>query len=156
MLLKTSVLIFFKMKSYISDKFYLNNYAKAAWRDQRNNQFLYYVNILRKLSLFKQDHRLLDVGCGSGELSQILNEQFKMDVTGVEINKVALDQARKKGLKAVYADLENKWPFKNSEFDLVIGVEIIEHLVDPDHFIQEAKRILKSDGDFNINNSKLG
>ncbi len=149
------MLISFKLKKYISDQFYINKYAKKDWRDQRNKQFLYYLKRLSKLNLFKNGEKVLDVGCGSGELSKLVKESYKMDPTGVEINKVALAQARKKGIKALFADLEKNWPFQNNTFNLVIGVEIIEHLVDPDHFIKESKRVLKNNGTLIITTPNL-
>lgn len=133
-------------KSYISDKFYTDNYAKQSWRDQRQSQINYFVKKISKLNVLKKGHKVLDVGCGSGELPPILKKQFGINASGVEINKVAISEARKRGVSVKYADLEMKWPFANHTFDSVIGIEIIEHLTDPDHFLQESKRILNKNG----------
>jgi ubiquinone/menaquinone biosynthesis C-methylase UbiE len=133
-------------KPYISDRFYTQNYAKKIWRDQRHKQSLYYIEKFKRLNVFNKGNSLLDVGCGSGELALLLKEEFGIEPSGVEINKVALEQAKKRGLNAKYADLEKKWPYKNNTFNSVIGVEIIEHMVNPDHFLREAKRVLKQEG----------
>lgn len=133
-------------KAYISDRFYTDNYAKRSWRDQRHKQISYFLGKISKLNLFRKGDKVLDVGCGSGELPVILEKQFNVNASGVEINKIAIDQARKRGVEVKYADLEMKWPYASNTFDSVMGIEIIEHVTDPDHFLQEAKRILRRGG----------
>ncbi len=44
------------------------------------------------------------------------------------------------------ADINNKLPFKNNEFDLIWCSEVIEHLINPTETISEFHRILKNNG----------
>src|ERR1043165_6096739 len=83
--------------------------------------------------------KVLDVGCNDGVFAQMLVEKRKCDVTGIDISEVALEEARKKGLKVLKADVENL-PFKDGEFDVVLGMELLSHLFDPKKALQEMSR----------------
>ena len=37
-------------------------------------------------------------------------------------------------------------PFADNSFDLVLSSEVIEHILEPEHFVQEIARVLKPDG----------
>ena len=54
---------------------------------------------------------------------------------------------RGKGIEAYQLDIdEEKFPFDNDSFDMVYCGEIIEHLFNPDHLLDEVHRILKPGG----------
>lgn len=71
---------------------------------------------------------VLDVGCGTGALLL----EFKKRgiwVTGLEYSEAALRYCRERDLQVLAFDLESDPdPFPNKEFDLVISVEVAEHL----------------------------
>jgi len=93
-------------------------------------------------------HRILDVGCGSGHLTEkIFMKNFQGEFYGIEMGDGA-DEARRKGLIIHKADLNeiDKLMFEDNFFDLIFAGEIIEHLVYPDIFLEEIKRILTEDG----------
>ena len=93
-----------------------------------------------------QFSRLLDIGCGDGSFSAVL-ANFSDRVYGVDIAKKAVDLARKKGIKAHVTDVDTeKLPFKKDFFEIIFCGEIIEHLFDPDHLLDEMYRVLKPKG----------
>lgn len=51
-----------------------------------------------------------------------------------------------KNIKAIKIDLNETFPLKTNQFDLVISSQVIEHLQDPDGFVKEIHRILKPNG----------
>ena len=92
--------------------------------------------------------RILDVGCGDGNFSMLIGEACKAkEVYGIEISEKGVEMARKNGVKCYQLDVdEEDFPFKDNFFDAVFAGEIIEHLYDTDHFLDEVYRVLKADG----------
>lgn len=133
-------------KSYRSEHFYSEGYSQTAWRDQLLHEGILLLQRIKAYPLFKKGKIILDVGCGSGELGELLKEKFQVEVHGVDINDEAIKSAKKKGIKVKVADVEEKWPYKDAQFDVVTATEIIEHVVNPDHFLSEAKRVLEKNG----------
>ena len=101
--------------------------------------------------------RILDVGCGDGNFSVLLKEACKAEeVCGVEISEKGVESARKNGVKAFQLDMdEEDFPFEDSCFDAVFAGEIIEHLFDPDRFLDEVYRVLKAQGFFVLSTPNL-
>ena len=87
--------------------------------------------------------RVLDIGCGEGYVSSVLvgdNEVF-----GLEIAEPAIEEAKKKGIKAFTSNLEDI-PLPDRSFDVVLALDILEHLFDPVFVLREANRVLKDEG----------
>lgn len=82
----------------------------------------------------------LDVGCAYGFVVELLKE-LGYEAYGVDISKFAV--AKERG--AILGDAENL-PFKRSSFDLITCFETIEHLRNPELFLEECHRILKPSG----------
>jgi methionine biosynthesis protein MetW len=92
--------------------------------------------------------RLLDIGCGDGSFTLLLKDALKAKETvGIEIAPEAVDALAKKGLKAYQVDIdEQPFPLGSGSFDVVYCGEIIEHLFNPDHLLEEVYRVLKPGG----------
>jgi len=95
-----------------------------------------------------QFERILDVGCGDGNFTMMIARACKArEVYGIEISEKGVEMARKNGIKCYQLDVdEEDFPFEDSFFDAVFAGEIIEHLYDTDHFLDEAYRVLKANG----------
>lgn len=91
---------------------------------------------------------MLDLGCGNGSLSQKIAQQG-YEVVGVEDSTSGILFARQNFAQChfiqasiydlPYAELENA-------FDIVVSVEVIEHLLYPRELISVAKKCLKYEG----------
>jgi len=71
------------------------------------------------------------------------------DVVGADISKEAISYAKNKYIsKNLHFIISNaeKLPFKDRNFDIILGFEMIEHLTNPQKFIEEAYRVLKKGG----------
>ncbi len=101
------------------------------------------------LAEFCEDKEILDLGCNVGYGSFILSQSAKA-VTGVDVSDNAIEVAKK-----YYNEIENihfklvdgkTLPFEDNSFDVVVTCQVIEHIVDCDEYINEIKRVLKTDG----------
>jgi len=82
--------------------------------------------------------QILDVGCGTGANFEWLSKFG--DVTGVEINKTAVELAHHEG-KVAWGRAEDL-PVEDSKFDLVVALDVLEHLSDETRAIKEWGRVL--------------
>ncbi|KKQ49407.1 MAG: hypothetical protein US75_C0002G0015 [Candidatus Woesebacteria bacterium GW2011_GWC1_38_13] len=89
---------------------------------------------------------ILDVGCGDGTLSVMLREETHAEVFGCDISIRELKLAKTKGIKTKHCDLNKHFPYQTNTFDMVFSNQVIEHIIDPDHFLSECRRILKRNG----------
>ena len=99
--------------------------------------------------LFRQlvggpDNRVLDLGCRYGALTQAYVEGNS--VAGVDVDREALAEAAKLGIDTRWADLDERFPFENDVFDVVVAGELLEHVRDPQHIVTEARRVLRPGG----------
>jgi ubiquinone/menaquinone biosynthesis C-methylase UbiE len=95
--------------------------------------------ILEKLSSKKDNLKLLDLGCGKGKFIDYLKKRYK----NIEFY----------GVDPVYHDNENllfgtatKIPFKDYSFDVLLSIEVLQHVKHLDLALHEINRVLNSDG----------
>ncbi len=98
----------------------------------------------------KPGDKVLEVGCGNGYYLSLLNRVgLKLDLTGVDIDQMALTDAVKfigdSSVKVILADAA-KLPFKNNSFDKVVMSEVIEHVDKEREVLNEILRVLKKGG----------
>ena len=88
--------------------------------------------------------RILDVGCGTGANLQMLGEFGAAE--GVDVSADALDFCRTRGLAKVKQGAAESLPFADASFDLVTGLDVVEHLDDDIAGLSEMRRVLRPDG----------
>ena len=93
--------------------------------------------------------KILDVGCGGGLLSEPLSrlgaEVFGIDASDNNI-KIAKLHAKKSNLNIKYfCSSPEKFKIKN-EFDVILNMEIVEHVEDVNFFLKSCSKLLKKDG----------
>ncbi len=100
--------------------------------------------------------RVLDIGCGDGGLT-IEYAKRCSDILGIELAPEACRIAHASGLNVLRATLEGiHLPLADSSLDLVVAGEIIEHMTDTDHLLDEITRVLKPGGHCIITTPNLG
>jgi ubiquinone/menaquinone biosynthesis C-methylase UbiE len=88
--------------------------------------------------------RVLDVGCQSGILSNVLSQTY--DTVGIDIQKACLKSERiNEHLDFVLGDID-AFPFKNESFDLIVCGSLLEHMLDLSSVLKKLKRLLKVNG----------
>src|SRR5204862_6722418 len=90
--------------------------------------------------------RLLDVGCGRGEL--LLEAAARgFDVTGIDLSAHAVQTANERlgAPVAIDADLQSA-AFPDGRFDVCMCSDVLEHVRDPIALLREIRRVLKPEG----------
>ena len=92
---------------------------------------------------------VLDVGCGTGEILQHLDEMGFNQLTGLDLSPKMIEQAES---HVPTADLVNasidEYVFTNSRFGLITAAFTVHHLQEPRSFFEMVDRILLPDGWF--------
>lgn len=93
-------------------------------------------------SIVEHDSRVLDLGCGEGELLYPLVRDKRVRAQGIELNDKAIQECVKKGLSVFHDDIENSLrEFPDHSFDYVILNQSMQEVKNVDCVIQEALRI---------------
>ncbi|OQY00679.1 MAG: hypothetical protein B6I26_07090 [Desulfobacteraceae bacterium 4572_130] len=97
-----------------------------------------YMEIIFKLVISRNEkQKILDMPAGNGKLAEKLRE-YHHKVICADINNEKKDY--------VFVDMEKLLPFNDNEFDTVICMEGIEHILNPVQLISELSRICKKKG----------
>ena len=113
----------------------------------RNSIIKIFKNKDKKKSLKKI--KILDIGCGGGLLCEPLTK-LGAKVVGIDASekniKIAKIHAKKSGLKIDYycASPENFISYQ--KFDVILNMEIVEHVQDVNLFLKESSKFLKKNG----------
>ena len=114
-------------------------------KDKCISHFKLNQNNVKPLSSLK----ILDIGCGGGLISEPMC-RLGAKVTGMDASKknilVAKLHAKKNGLKINYI---NSSPEKNNikkKFDIILNLEIIEHVDNVDLFLKSSSKLLNKNG----------
>tara|TARA_B100000424_G_C22897934_1_gene477600 strand:+ start:374 stop:1102 length:729 start_codon:yes stop_codon:yes gene_type:complete len=106
-------------------------------------------NLINRNNDFLKDLKILDIGCGGGLISEPL-ARLGGEVTGIDASekniKVAKLHSKKNNLNINYL---NKSPerLNNSEkFDIVLNLEVVEHVENVDLYIKSCSNLLKKNG----------
>lgn len=90
--------------------------------------------------------RILDLGCGTGFNLEHLPELFPCDVVGADISGEALEFCRARHLRAVVQADAARPPFRDASFDLVLALDVIEHVQDDERALSALARLLRPGG----------
>jgi|TARA_B100001741_G_C16531439_1_gene589736 methionine biosynthesis protein MetW len=95
-------------------------------------------------SLIELDAKVLDVGCGDGELMNYIYENITKDIRGIEISKKNVQKCIEKGLIVIEGDAEKDLKqFPDSSFDYVVLSQTLQAFLDPENVINELLRVGK-------------
>ncbi|MET0546761.1 MAG: methionine biosynthesis protein MetW [Caulobacterales bacterium] len=86
--------------------------------------------------------RVLDVGCGEGELLELLTQRRNARAHGLELSQAGVNASVARGLSVVQGDADRDLAFyPNDAFDLVVLSQTIQATRQPRHVLSELLRI---------------
>ena len=93
--------------------------------------------------------KILDIGCGGGLLSEPMS-RLGAEVTGIDASdkniEIAKFHARKDNLNIKYLCASPEKLNTNTKFDVILNMEIVEHVKDVDFFLQSCSKLLRKNG----------
>jgi 2-polyprenyl-3-methyl-5-hydroxy-6-metoxy-1,4-benzoquinol methylase len=87
---------------------------------------------------------ILEVGCGRGVTGRLLQERLGCRVTGVELNPIVAREAAQHLHRVLQGDVQTL--DLEGRYDVVIALELVEHLVDSESFLARVRELLAPGG----------
>lgn len=120
--------------------------------DDRKSSVLFNRHLaayLYAISLIDKKCCILDLGCSDG-YGSFLMAKFSKETIALDIDKETIEKAKKeykvKGLKFITGNaLSLSWKGK---FDMVVSLQLIEHLNDANLYLEQVKKVLNKNGIF--------
>ncbi len=121
-----------------------NNFFQRLWHHRR------FKLIIEEIKQLPVRGKILDIGCHSGDLTQIIFSSTQAEVYGLDISSAAISyaQVRFPSINFIRADLAQKMPFTNNYFQIITALDVLEHVIDLEAVLRETKRVLQSGGYF--------
>jgi ubiquinone/menaquinone biosynthesis C-methylase UbiE len=89
--------------------------------------------------------RVLEVGCGWGELAEWLARDTAAQVVAVDLSERMVELARARGVDAQVGDVQ-ELPFADGSFDVAVAAWMLYHVPDLDRGLSELARVLRPGG----------
>ena len=93
--------------------------------------------------------RILDLSAGAGCAALRIKESYPAEILCNDICPACLSILAKAGLPTISFNLDDPataFPFPDGSFDAAVSLVTIEHLIHPDHFLEETRRVLAPGG----------
>ena len=106
-------------------------------------------NLINRNNNFLKDLKILDIGCGGGLISEPL-ARLGGEVTGIDASekniKVAKLHSKKNNLNINYFNKSPEQLNNSEKFDIVLNLEVVEHVENVDLYIKSCSNLLKKNG----------
>jgi SAM-dependent methyltransferase len=89
--------------------------------------------------------RILEVGCGEGELAERVSRELGCDVLALDQSERMVELTCARGVRAVVGDVQGL-PLADAEFDCAIAAWMLYHVADIDRALRELARVLRPGG----------
>jgi 2-polyprenyl-3-methyl-5-hydroxy-6-metoxy-1,4-benzoquinol methylase len=116
-----------------SDTWKLSNETRADWR-----------LIAEFLGRLPENSSILDVGCFDGAFLSFLGTSYYK--AGIEINQSAAKTASERGINVIGSDIGRIISETEIKYDIVVALDVIEHLESPALFIEKLVSLMKKPG----------
>ena len=104
---------------------------------------------IKKKKLPLSGLKILDIGCGGGLITEPMS-RLGANITGIDASekniKIAKAHLKKNKLKINYKCTSPENLNQKENFDVILNLEIIEHVEDVELFLEKSSKLLKKDG----------
>jgi methionine biosynthesis protein MetW len=106
-----------------------------------------------ELEMIPEGVSVLDVGCHSGIMGQVLREKKQAKVIGIDTDPDALHAASRRLDAALFTDIDqrdwtgNLFAEGYENFDVILFGDVLEHTHYPERILEEVKKLLKPGGE---------
>ncbi|HEV7454832.1 MAG TPA: methyltransferase domain-containing protein, partial [Candidatus Saccharimonadales bacterium] len=100
----------------------------------------------RVIRLIPEGSRVLDIGCSSGNMGNLLITEKGCEVVGLDLDAKDVALARKQLTAAYVKNVERDDLTSLGKFDCITFVDVIEHLLDPVAALEKVRALLKPNG----------
>ena len=108
-----------------------------------------YFKLDKKKEFPLKNLKILDIGCGGGLISEPMR-RLGAKVVGIDASskniKVAKLHAKQNNLKIDYFDLPPEKLQTKDKFDIILNLEVVEHVENVDKYLNSCSKLLKSKG----------
>ena len=105
--------------------------------------------LINQNNSYLKDLKILDIGCGGGLISEPL-ARLGGEVTGIDASekniKVAKLHSKKNNLNINYLNKSPEQLNNSEKFDIVLNLEVVEHVENVDLYIKSCSNLLKKNG----------
>lgn len=127
---------------------YWEFFEKKIGRYSQESLKSYYSEVLDEFQnrTATEKHVLvLEIGCGYGYLAQTIAEEG-YECLGLDVSRKALSKIGSKLFDPIRGDAQSGLPLIANSIDVIVMLDVIEHLDRPDLALKEVARVLKSNG----------
>lgn len=89
--------------------------------------------------------RVIEIGCGDGNYLQYLHEASAI-VHGIEPSRPLREMAQERGFRVLGGYVGRQQPVPGSRYDAFVARQVLEHVPDPNDFLQGARQLLSPMG----------
>jgi len=101
---------------------------------------------LKLAELIAPRSRVLDVGCGTGVITEIIQRHRSASVVGIEPDVARVRRAHARGLEVHLGFLTEEFIRQHGPFDCIVFADVLEHLPNPAAVVLLARQALKPGG----------
>ncbi|HIK26379.1 MAG: class I SAM-dependent methyltransferase [Thermosynechococcus sp. Uc] len=127
-------------------KQYYSIYSYAEDRPVSPVTIKRYQKLLKEFEIYRNSNQILEIGCGKGDFLLEARKNY-WEVQGTELSERGAQLCIDKGIKTHYGTLREDL-FPSNYFDVIIAIEVIEHINNPRELIYQISRFLRRGGLF--------
>lgn len=101
------------------------------------------TNCLETHGILRPGIRVLDVGCGTGLMLQRLADCLPI---GLDFSPLSMDFCRRRGVERLLRGDVVDLPFRDETLDLILALDLLEHVERDDLLVDQFRRVLKPGG----------
>jgi SAM-dependent methyltransferase len=109
--------------------------------------------VLKRLAgpLIRNGAAIAEIGCGNGLVQRAIEEHYGVGVHGFDLNELALKKTISRTSNCYCYDIHQRSEEFRARFDMVLLLDVLEHIADEDAFLQSVKYHMTDSGVLIVN-----